>query len=60
MLESGGHPLQGSSSPLELESADPRSFLTSADVWSGAATGKEGRQGIEKSIPIQLVECQFG
>lgn len=31
---------QGSSSPLELESADPRSFLTSADVWSGWEQGK--------------------
>lgn len=36
---------QGSSSPLELESADPRSFLTSADVWSGAVTGKGGETG---------------
>ena len=45
---------QGSSSPLELESADPRSFLTSADVWSGAATGKEGRQGIENPFPFSL------
>lgn len=46
---------QGSSSPLELESADPRSFLTSADVWSGAESGKGGTQGIENPLIKLLV-----
>lgn len=33
-------PSNQGSSPLELESADPRSLLTSLDTWEGALTGK--------------------